>query len=116
MKKAVLTLVFLCVCVVSFAQSQPQVGDVLEVNAPKGEHYNHIDFPRLNILVKRGKLASYKPVINNKVLIDNVFTKENKTYVVLKKKDGTKFFGLQTAVEADYQKALESGELTIVNP
>ncbi|MEQ3663529.1 MULTISPECIES: hypothetical protein [unclassified Olleya] len=116
MKKAVLTLVFLSVCFISFAQSQPKVGDVLEVKAPKGEHYNHIDFPRLNILVKRGKLASYKPVINTIVLIDDVVAKENKTYVVLKKKDGTKFFGLQTTVEADYQKALDSGELTKVNP
>lgn len=98
----------------SFAQNTPKVGDVLVVKSPTAQFYNHIDFPQLNTLVKRGKLASYNPVINNEVMVSEVITKDNgNTYVVLKKKDGTKFFGLQTSVEANYDKAIQAGELVI---
>ncbi|WGD35599.1 hypothetical protein [Olleya sp. YS] len=114
MKKLLLTLSFICVCLFSFAQNTPKVGDVLIVKSPSAQFYNQIDFPKLNTLVKRGKLASYTPVINNEVLVDEVITKDNgNTYVVLKKKDGTKFFGLQTTVEANYNKALKAGELIV---
>lgn len=116
MKKALITLVFICICVVSFAQSQPKVGDVLKVKTPSGQFYNHIDFPPLNILVKRGKLASYKPVIDTVVLVENVITKNDKTYVVLKMKDGSKFFGFQATAEANYQRAIDAGELVVVTP
>ncbi|QXP60828.1 hypothetical protein [Olleya sp. HaHaR_3_96] len=116
MKKLVLTLAFICICVVAFAQNQPTVGDALVVQTPSGESYNHIDFPRLNILVKRGKLASYSPVIDNTVIVEEVITKDNATYVIIKKKDGTKFFGFQASAEVNYEKALASGELTVVTP
>jgi len=116
MKKLVLTLSFICICVVTFAQNEPTVGDELIVEAPSGESYNHISFPRLNILVKRGKLASYNPVIGNVIIVEEIVNKDNVTYVIIKKKDGTKFFGLQSSAEANYEKALDSGELTIVTP
>lgn len=114
MKKIILSVLFICVCFLSYASHTPKVGDVLIVKAPSSQFYNHIAFPQLNILVKRGKLASYKPVIGNKVVVGEVFTKKDKTYVILKKSDGTKFFGLYKDVKANYQKAMDSGELELL--
>ena len=84
------------------AQTEPKVGDVLIVKQPSNQYYNHVDFPKLNILVKRGKIASYKSEFES-----------GDTYVVLSKKDGSKFFGLKTKVKANYNKAIEAGELKI---
>ena len=96
------------------AQTEPKVGDVLIVKQPSNQYYNHVDFPKLNILVKRGKIASYKSEFESEVVIQDVKTKSNgDTYVVLSKKDGSKFFGLKTKVKANYNKAIEAGELKI---
>ena len=116
MKKIILSVFFICVCFLSYASHTPKVGDVLIVKAPSSQFYNHISFPQLNILVKRGKLASYKSVIGNEVVVEEVFAKKDKTYVVLKKKDGTKFFGLYIDVKANYQNAMDSGELELFKP
>lgn len=116
MKKIILTVSFICVCFLSYANHTPKVGDVLIVKAPSSQFYNHIAFPQLNMLVKRGKTASYAPVIGNEVVVEEVFAKKDKTYVVLKKNDGTKFFGLYSNVKANYQNAIDSGELELMKP
>lgn len=114
MKKTLLLVVCLSICWFSQAQDSPKIGQLLRINDPSGQFYNHISFPQLNILVKRGKIASYKPVYGNEVVIDEVLTKGNgKTYVVLKKKDGSQFFDFISKVEASYAKALDSGELSL---
>ena len=116
MKKSFLIFCLLCLPFFSIAQNQPKEGAVLLVKEPSGQFYNHVSFPQLNILVKRGKTASYKPVYNNRVVIEKVVaTDNNKTYIVLKKKDGSKFFGLYTTVKANYVSAIEAGELVLVN-
>lgn len=113
MKKIFFTLLFLGFCFVTSAQSEPKVGDELVINAQKGSSYNYIKFPKLNILNKRGKVANYKSVHGNTVVIEEIITdKKNNTYVILKKKDGSKFFGLNSTVKANYAKALESGEIS----
>lgn len=116
MKKIVVMVLFLCVSLLSYGQNQPKVGDKLMVKAPSAQFYNHIAFPQLNILVKRGKTSSYKPVIGNQVVVADVVNDDNnESYVVLKKEDGTKFFGLYTSVKANYEKALQAGELSVVS-
>ena len=113
MKKVVFILLFFGFCFTISAQSEPKVGDELVINAQKGHSYNYIKFPKLNTLNKRGKIANYKSVHGYIVIIDEVMTdKNNTTYVVLKKKDGSKFFGLNSTVKANYAKALESGEMS----
>ncbi|WAC01235.1 hypothetical protein N7U66_14040 [Lacinutrix neustonica] len=110
MKKTFLLVVCLSVCWFAQAQDSPKIGELLRINGPSGQFYNHVSFPQLNILVKRGKIASYKPVCRNEVVIDEVVTKNNgETYVVLKKKDGSKFFDFISKVEANYTKAVDSG-------
>lgn len=112
MKNVFLTLLFLGFCFSLSAQNDPKVGDELVIKAQNGTSYNHIKFPKLNMLVKRGKLANYKSVHGNTVVIDEVVTdKKDNTYVVLKKKDGSKFFGFLSKVKANYEKSIASGEM-----
>jgi hypothetical protein len=113
MKKLLFTLLFLGICFFTNAQSQPEVGDELKINEPYAQNFNHIRFPKPNILIKRGKLANYSSVYDNVVVIDKVISKKNgETYVILKKKDGSKFFGYLSKVKANYNTAIDANELT----
>ena len=60
-----LALFFGCLNLI-FAQNSPKVGDELKIKAPSSQTYNHIDFPKLNTLVKRGSLPNYKSIYNKK--------------------------------------------------
>lgn len=114
MKKFTFLVLLISFSFSAFAQSTPKVGDQFIIKAPKGEYYKHIDFPKLNILVKRGQLASYKPVTNILVKVEEVTTTENNTtQIVLIKNDGTKFFNLYKTVKANYLEALKAGELEL---
>jgi len=94
-------------------QNVPNVGDVLVINPTSNTNYNHIDFPELNIIVKKGGLANYKSVHGNHVVVKDVQTNtDGNVHVVLEKKDNTTFFGITKQVKADYNKAISSGELS----
>ena len=113
MKKLFFALLFLGLYFTMNAQNQPKVGDELIIKA--SQSYNYVKFPKLNVLTKRGKVANYKSVYGSKVVIDEVITKgDGSIYVILKKKDGSKFFGLKTTVKANYFKSIDAGELTFV--
>lgn len=112
MKNLFFTLLCLGFCLFIGAQSTPKVGDELIVKAPNGQNYNYVKFPKLNTLIKRGQVGNYKSIYDNTVVVEKVLTKDNgSTYVILKKKDGSKFFGLKTSIKANYTKAIEAGEL-----
>lgn len=121
MKKLCLLLLF--AFGISFAnnntfpnQNEPKVGDVLVINPTSNSKYNHISFPKLNFIAKRGKVANYKSVHGNHVVVKEVLTKSNgNTYVVLEKKDNSKFFGYLKEVKANYQKSLDAGEISVAN-
>lgn len=99
---------------VSFAQDAPKVGDVLEISEPYAQTFNHIFFPKTNILKKRGHMSGYKSVYGEEVVVSEIETKDDgTTYVILKKKDDTKFFGYLSEVKANYSKSLDSGELSL---
>ncbi|WP_445731437.1 hypothetical protein [Mariniflexile sp.] len=94
-------------------QNDPKVGDVLIINSPSGSMYNHIDFPRLNFIVKRGGIANYKSVQGNHVVVKEVINDgDGTTRVVIERRDKSKFFGFLKDVEADYIKSIESGEIS----
>jgi hypothetical protein len=113
MKKLFFGLLFLGLCFTMSAQSQPEVGDELIIK--ESSAYNYVKFPKLNILTKRGKIANYKSVYGNNVLVDEVITKDDgSTYVILKKKDGSKFFGYLAKIKANYTKAIEAKEIAKV--
>ncbi|WP_178984876.1 hypothetical protein [Winogradskyella helgolandensis] len=115
MKKLLFTLLCFTFFLSASAHNEPKVGDILTVKTPSAEGFNHIDFPKANTLIKRGVVTGYKSVDNKTVVIDKVDTKDNgSTTVIIKKKDGSKFFGLLNKVKADYAKAIETGELVII--
>ncbi|GLB51842.1 hypothetical protein NBRC110019_08810 [Neptunitalea chrysea] len=91
---------------------QPKKGDVYVINTPKGNEFHTIDFPKLNTLIKRGTVANYKSVYNTPIVITEV-GKNNE--VTIARKDGKKFFRFYKTVTVDLNKALESGELSLVN-
>lgn len=107
------------VCSVSFANNNPEnvanndpkVGDVLKINTPKNLKFNHIDFPKLNIIAKRGGIANYNSVYGELVIVEKIMDKNGAVHVVLERKDGKKFFGFQKQVVADYNGSLEAGEI-----
>ena len=114
MKKLFFTLLFLGFYFVTFGQNEPKVGDVLVIESPSSHVYNYVKFPKLNTLIKRGKVGNYKSVKGNVVIVDEVIEgKDGSTYVVLKKKDGSKFFGYLTKVKANYDKSINAGEISV---
>jgi ribosomal protein S4E len=95
--------------------NNPKVGDVLIINEPTGQAYDHIKFPKLNIIIKRGGLANYKSVYGETVIVKNVMTKKDgKVFVQVESQNGKKFFGFLKTVNADYNKAIASGEMSIL--
>lgn len=94
-------------------QDNVQVGDELVINVQKADKFNHVDFPRLNFIAKRGGIANYSSVNGQVVVVKNVST-DNKgnTQVTLERKNGKKFFGYLNSVDADLTKALNSGEIS----
>lgn len=98
-------------------QNEPKIGDVLVINSTSNTKYNHIDFPKLNIIVKKGNIANYKSVHGKRVIVKEVVNDENgNTKVLIENEDNTKFFGFIKHVEANYNKAITSGEMSVVKP
>jgi len=82
------------------------------IGRPTADQYKHIDFPRLNIIIKRGGLANFKSVEGNKVVVTSVKDKKDgTTQIKLKRTDGGRFFGSHSTVAADFKDAIGSGEL-----
>lgn len=99
-----------------FKQNEPKIGDVLVINATSNTKYNHIDFPQLNIIAKKGNVANYKSVHGKRVVVKEIINSENgDTKIVIENEDNTKFFGFVKHVEANYAKALHSGEMSKTN-
>ena len=86
--------------------------DLLIIGEPSGSRYLHIDFPRKNIIIKRGGIASFKSVIGEEVIVESTSkNKRGSTMVTLRRKDGIKFFRHYRTVKANLDKALASAEL-----
>lgn len=99
--------------VLEIKQSDPKVGDVLIINSPARNTYKHIDFPRLNIIAKRGGIGNYNSVKGNHVIIKEVIKNENgTTNIIIERKNKSKFFGFLKQVEANYTEAIAIGEIS----
>ena len=91
-----------------------EVGTIVEINNPQVYGFKHINFPRPNFIIKRGGIVNYNSVKGVRVKITAVETKDDGTrQVQLERLDGRKFFRNFSTVKADFDKALESGEIVI---
>ena len=118
MRKNIFLLALMCSFV--WAQGQEnempiEKGAVLTLGEPSsGIDYQSIHFPKRNFIIKRGGIADFKQLIGKKVVVDEITISESgKTKLVLKQKDGRRFFRFYSYVKADYEKALALGELKL---
>ncbi len=116
--KKVLTLVCALtasVCINAQAQTQDiAVNDVLTLGAPTAYGYDHVKFPKSNIIIKRGGILNFKDLKGKKVVVESVSYGENgKTVVNVRRQDGKKFFRAFNTVEISLEQALEKQEVRI---
>lgn len=115
MKKPIVFTAFLFCVFALQAQStnhDVKVGDILVLGEPSGSSYISIEFPRKNIITKRGAIPNFKALVGQKVVVKEIANSgsDSKTIAIVRK-DGLNFFRFFPSVRADLNKALESGEL-----
>lgn len=89
-------------------------GDVFVIVKPSGIDYKHINFPRKNIIIKRGGILTNQLVDGKKVVVTNVTKdKNNATLIRIETINKTGFYKAIKSVTVDYEKALKSGEIKI---
>ncbi len=90
-------------------------GDTLMLGEPTESTYTTIDFPRRNIIIKRGAIPNFKALIDKRILVAQLKTdKKGRMNVTLKRIDGLNFFRFFPKVKADLSKAIDSGELKTI--
>lgn len=88
-----------------------QAGEELVLVVPEDGTFSHVDVPRKNIIIKRGWIADMKSLDGNRVIVSEVLETPDGTEVVLKRKDGRKFFRSFPTLTAQWPAVLESEEL-----
>ena len=117
MRKTTIVIAFLLSIGMLQAQENPDViekGTVLTLGKVAASSYQHIDFPRKNIIIKRGAIANFNNLEGRKVVVEEVSSLNGKTTVILKRKDGRNFFRFWPTVSSDIEMALLKGELKIL--
>ncbi|WP_027076889.1 hypothetical protein [Maribacter antarcticus] len=115
MKKLGLYLAFITSVGLLNAQEQDNtiaIGDVLVLSQPSSSSYQYIDFPKPNIIIKRGAIATFNNLIGKKLIVIEIITTEDGSKdVVLTRKDGRNFFRFFPKVTSNLDKALANKEL-----
>lgn len=88
-------------------------GTVLTLGTATPSGYTYIDFPNNNIIIKRGAIAHFNQLEGRKVVVEEVLSKNGKTEVTLRPKDGRNFFRFWPTITAHLEKAMEKGELKL---
>lgn len=116
MRKSAIMMAFLCSIGMLQAQENTSIiekGAVLTLGNVTASSYQHIDFPRKNIIIKRGAIADFNNLEGRKVIVEEVVSANGQTKVTLKRKDGRNFFRFWPTVTSDIEMALAKGELKI---
>lgn len=116
MKTSIFTL-FMCafLSLSSFSQKNNdliKVGDTFTIAKVKMNNYKHIKFPKSNFIIKKGGIANYKNIVNQKVEITALEEqKDGKIEATIQLKSGRSFFKSHKYIKVDLKKALSSKEL-----
>ncbi|MFV8280697.1 hypothetical protein ACNKXS_04100 [Christiangramia marina] len=113
------SIAFLMICgLVSYQvnatniDTNPEIGDRLLIQSPENTTYTAVNMPKLNFVVKKGGVANYKSVQNTLVEVVKISqNKKGESMVTLQRVDSAKILGLKKSVSANYDKALQLGEL-----
>jgi hypothetical protein len=115
MKISLLFTIYILFVISVFGQNSGydvQVGEVFVIGKSVTPEYKYLNFPRANFIMKRGAIADFRNLKGRKVVVHEiVYPTENEPEVVLKLQDGRKFFRFYPTVTANFEKALDSGEL-----
>lgn len=119
MQKVIVLITFLIFTGMFYGQENEfpiEKGAVLTLGKPSyGLEYRYIDFPKRNIIIKKGAIANFNDLVGKKVKIENViFEKHGTTKTIIKRNDGLHFFRFFPIIKADLKKAIAAGELKIV--
>ncbi|SKB59122.1 hypothetical protein [Maribacter arcticus] len=121
MKNVILIVVFALFSLNLEAQQQKtgiendvKVGTMLTINKPSTQEYMHIQFPRRNIIIKRGGIVNMNNISGKEVVVSKIGENRKGVVVVtLKRADGRKFFNSFPIVKANLNDALAAGELVL---
>lgn len=119
MKRVIILMTFFIYTGMFYGQENEtpiQKGTVLTLGKPSyGLDYRYIDFPKRNIIIKKGAIANFNNLVGKKVKVENViFDKQGTTKTILKRNDGLHFFRFFPIVKADLKKAIAAGELNSI--
>lgn len=94
----------------SAQQDQIAEGSVLEIVKPEGE-FQHLKVPRKNFIIKQGGIANLHGLDGNLVVVEQVQQLGEQHKVVIRRKDGRKFFRVYPTLTAHWPEAFQAGEL-----
>ncbi|WP_282143493.1 hypothetical protein [Cellulophaga baltica] len=116
--KSLLTFIFMAMCTIGGHSQETathlEEGTVVILASPNGENYKHIDFPKKNIIMKKGAIADFNNLVGTKLVIkDYKATNDHNQVASLMRQDGKPFFRFFSSVDANIERAIESGELKV---
>lgn len=116
MKTSIITLFFCTFLALNnFAQKNSEmvkVGDIFTIAKVDMNNYKYIKFPKDNFIIKKGGIANYKNIVNQKVKITAL--KENnkgKIQATIQLTSGRSFFKSHKSIQVDLKNALAKKEL-----
>ncbi|TRO66678.1 hypothetical protein [Christiangramia sabulilitoris] len=116
--KTILSLLFgFFISISAHAQEIPEVvvGETLEIGEAQQYGYAQIKLPPSNFILKQVGMLNFNDLKGTQVVVSKIKPSGNdEKTVILKRKDGKKFFGKFPFIKASYPKALVSGELNKV--
>lgn len=116
MRKTVFFLAFMAFFTLTISaqnsNSNVSVGDTFIIAEVDNDNYKHINFPKANIVNKRGGVVNYDLLVGKKVEITQIKEKKDGTKVAtIKLTSGKRFFKSHKFITVDISEAILSGEL-----
>ena len=111
MKTVLLALAFIIFSATTFGQENQidwKPGEVYTIHKSANTPFEHLYFPKTNLIIKSGAIANYKSLDGMQVKIDEIY--EDST-VKLSPVNGDRFFNKYYYVKANLKEALNNNEL-----
>ncbi|WP_378178039.1 hypothetical protein [Aquimarina sp. SS2-1] len=87
------------------------VGDIITLGTPSGQTYQHILFPRVNFIIKKGGTTNFKQLQGKKVVVTDKEVVEGITKITIARKDGKKFLNSIANVKVNFDDAVTAKEI-----
>ncbi|MHA7059672.1 hypothetical protein ACWGOQ_0020770 [Aquimarina sp. M1] len=87
------------------------VGDVITLGKPSGPTYQHVLFPRINFIIKKGGTTNFKLLEGKKVVVRDKKVVDGITKVTIERKDGKKFLNSIASVTINFDDAVTAKEI-----